>query len=81
MLHFKHIRSGQFKGMNPIDLLRNSIEYDQSVRQISLNQLRGSNEVLIVTDWSYSIEFLSKSIGFIPLNWPDLICLKCNISL
>ncbi|AYK64165.1 MULTISPECIES: phage portal protein [Bacillus subtilis group] len=48
MLHFKHIRSGQFKGMNPIDLLRNSIEYDQSVRQISLNQLRGSNEVLIV---------------------------------
>ena len=34
--------------MNPIDLLRNSIEYDQSVRQISLNQLRGSNEVLIV---------------------------------
>ncbi|MCY8916277.1 phage portal protein [Bacillus atrophaeus] len=48
MLHFKHARFGQVMGMNPIDLLKNTIDYDHEVRKISMNQLNGTNEGLIV---------------------------------
>jgi HK97 family phage portal protein len=48
MLHFKHLRFGSVTGINPIDVLQNTLDYDQEVRKISLNQLVGTNEGFIV---------------------------------
>lgn len=48
MLHFKHLRFGGVNGINPIDVLQNTLDYDQQVRQVSLNQLVGTNEGFIV---------------------------------
>jgi HK97 family phage portal protein len=48
ILHFKSMRFSGIKGINPIHLLQNSLDYDQKVRQISLDQLVGNNEGFIV---------------------------------
>lgn len=48
ILHFKHMRFGEVKGINPIRLLQGSLDYDQKIRQISLDQLVGNNEGFIV---------------------------------
>jgi HK97 family phage portal protein len=48
ILHFKSMRFSGIKGINPINLLQNSLDYDQKVRQISLDQLVGNNEGFIV---------------------------------
>lgn len=45
ILHFKHIRlGGGVLGSNPLDILNNSLAFDEEVRKISLKQLNGTNE-------------------------------------
>lgn len=48
VLHFKHTRVNNVKGMNPLDILADTVGYDTEVRKISLNQLNGTNEGLKV---------------------------------
>lgn len=45
ILHLKHTRtSGGIKGTSPLDILSNTMNYDNEVRKISLSQLNGTNE-------------------------------------
>lgn len=39
IIHLKHIHGVGYKGINPIDVLRNTIDFDGKVRQFSLNQM------------------------------------------
>lgn len=39
MIHVSHITTDGLKGISPIDVLRNSIEYDRKIREFSLNQM------------------------------------------
>ncbi|TGA95307.1 phage portal protein, partial [Sporolactobacillus shoreae] len=48
ILHFKYMRFGEVKGINPTELLKGSLDYDRQVRRISLKQLFGTNEGIIV---------------------------------
>lgn len=48
MLHLKFPRFGSVKGVNPMQLLKNTIDYDLQVKKISLDQLVGTNEGFIV---------------------------------
>ncbi len=48
MLHFKQIRIGGILGKNPLSILNNTLNFDNEVRKISLNQLMGGNEGLKV---------------------------------
>lgn len=48
VLHFKHMRYGSATGVSPVDLLANTLNYDEQVRQISLSQLNGTNEGFLV---------------------------------
>ncbi|MED1205840.1 phage portal protein [Heyndrickxia acidicola] len=48
ILHFKHMRFNGVKGINPIKLLQGTLDYDQQIRKISLDQLIGNNEGFIV---------------------------------
>lgn len=45
ILHFKHIRlGGGILGTNPLNILSNSLAFDEEVQKISLKQLKGTNE-------------------------------------
>lgn len=39
MIHVKHIHTTGYKGISPIDVLANTIEFDKEVRQFSLDQM------------------------------------------
>lgn len=39
MIHVKHIHGPGYKGINPIDVLANTVEFDKNVRQFTLDQL------------------------------------------
>ncbi|WP_258365608.1 phage portal protein [Aneurinibacillus soli] len=43
MIHIKHIHTTQngYKGISPIDVLRNTIDFDREVREFSLSQMEG----------------------------------------
>lgn len=42
MIHVKHIHSKGYKGISPIDVLRNTIDFDGGVRKFSLEQMEGA---------------------------------------
>jgi HK97 family phage portal protein len=44
MLHVKHIHTIQngYKGISPIDVLKNTIDFDREVREFSLSQMEGA---------------------------------------
>lgn len=48
ILDFGYTRFGQTKSINPMKVLEGSLEYDQQIRRISLSQLFGTNEGIIV---------------------------------
>lgn len=39
MIHVSHITTDGLKGISPIDVLRNSIDYDRKIREFSLSQM------------------------------------------
>jgi HK97 family phage portal protein len=39
LIHVKHVHASGYKGISPIDVLRNSIDYDAKVKQFSLTQM------------------------------------------
>lgn len=48
ILHFKHIHGFGFKGISPIDVLQNTIEFDGEVRKFSLEQMDGAKASFIL---------------------------------
>lgn len=42
MIHVKHIHGYGYKGINPLDVLRNTIDFDREVRKFTLDQLDSS---------------------------------------
>lgn len=48
ILHFKQPRIGGIEGIDPSEVLKNTLNYDREVRKISLKQLNGTNEGLKV---------------------------------
>jgi HK97 family phage portal protein len=48
ILDFGYTRFGQTKSINPMKVLSGSLDYDQQIRRISLSQLFGTNEGIIV---------------------------------
>lgn len=62
ILHFKQTRFGNIQGIDPIKILTNTLDYDMKVRQISLNQLNGSNEGLKVRFESNMEEAAKKEV-------------------
>ncbi|MDY7224655.1 phage portal protein [Halalkalibacterium halodurans] len=50
IIHVKHIvGSGGLKGINPINVLKNTNDYDQAVREFSLNEMKGAPNSFILT--------------------------------
>ncbi|WP_205598718.1 phage portal protein [Clostridium niameyense] len=39
VIHVAHIRDGTYKGINPLDVLRGSIEYDNRIKEFNLAQM------------------------------------------
>ncbi|PLR93239.1 phage portal protein [Bacillus sp. T33-2] len=48
ILHFKHIHGFGWKGISPIDVLQNTIEFDGEVRKFSLEQMDGAKASFIL---------------------------------
>lgn len=48
ILDFGYTRFGQTKSINPLTVLKGSLDYDQQIRRVSLSQLFGTNEGIIV---------------------------------
>lgn len=39
IIHFKHIHTTGYKGINPLDVLRNTVHFDREVRQFAVDQM------------------------------------------
>lgn len=48
MIHFKHISINGYKGINPLDVLRNTIDYDREVKEFSINQMKNGLKANLV---------------------------------
>ncbi len=48
MIHFKHISINGYKGINPLDVLRNTIDYDREIKEFSLNQMKNGLKANLV---------------------------------
>lgn len=43
MIHVKHVSAGGMKGVNPIDVLKDALSYDDQMKSFSLQALKGIN--------------------------------------
>lgn len=48
MIHFKHISMNGYRGINPLDVLRNTIDYDREIKEFSLNQMKNGLKANLV---------------------------------
>lgn len=48
MIHFKHISMNGYKGINPLDVLRNTIDYDREIKEFSINQMKNGLKANLV---------------------------------
>lgn len=48
MIHFKHISMNGYKGINPLDVLRNTIDYDREIKEFSVNQMKNGLKANLV---------------------------------
>lgn len=49
IINLKHMSGNGLKGIRPIDVLRNSLDYDTQVKELSLDQLDGVNHGIMLT--------------------------------
>ena len=49
ILDLKHMSANGSKGIRPIDVLRNSLDYDKQTKELSLDQLDGVNQGIMLT--------------------------------
>lgn len=40
IIHFSHISTNGYKGINPLNVLKNTIDYDREIKEFSLNQMK-----------------------------------------
>ncbi|BDR82548.1 phage portal protein [Clostridium tetani] len=48
IIHFKHISTNGYNGINPLDVLKNTIEYDREIKEFSLNQMKNGLKANLV---------------------------------
>ncbi|NEZ74258.1 phage portal protein [Clostridium botulinum] len=48
IIHFSHVSIDGHKGINPINVLRNTIDYDREIKEFSLNQMKNGLKANIV---------------------------------
>ena len=48
IVHFKHIATNGYKGINPLDVLKNTIDYDREIKEFSLNQMKNGLKANLV---------------------------------
>ena len=48
IIHFNHISLNGYKGISPLDVLRNTIDYDRRVKEFSLNQMQNGLKANLV---------------------------------
>ena len=48
MIHFKHISTNGYKGINPLNVLKNTIDYDREIKEFSLNQMKNGLKANLV---------------------------------
>lgn len=48
IIHFSHISINGYKGINPLDVLRNTIDYDREIKEFSLNQMKNGLKANLV---------------------------------
>ncbi|AWZ48448.1 phage portal protein [Clostridiaceae bacterium 14S0207] len=48
IIHFNHISTNGYKGINPLDVLRNTIDYDREIKEFSLNQMKNGLKANLV---------------------------------
>ena len=49
LLNFRHMSANGIRGIRPIDVLRRSLDYDTQVKELSLDQLDGVNQGIMLT--------------------------------
>ena len=49
IINLKHMSANGLRGIRPIDVLRQSLDYDQQVKELSLDQLDGVNQGIMLT--------------------------------
>lgn len=49
VINLKHLSGNGLRGIRPIDVLRRSLDYDAQVRELSLDQLDGINQGIMLT--------------------------------
>jgi len=45
MIHVNHIHTSSYKGISPLDVLKNTVDYDREVKEFSLNQMKNGLKV------------------------------------
>lgn len=62
MIHVKHIHTIQngYKGISPIDVLKNTIDFDREVRQFSLSQMEGAIHASFLLKYAAHIDRTKK---------------------
>jgi HK97 family phage portal protein len=48
IIHFSHITMNGYKGINPLNVLRNTIDYDREIKEFSLNQMKNGLKANVV---------------------------------
>ena len=48
IIHFSHISMNGYKGISPLDVLRNTIDYDREIKEFSLNQMKNGLKANLV---------------------------------
>ena len=55
MLHVKHIHTMGYTGISPLDVLRNTINFDTKVKEFSLDQIDGAIKASFVLQMATSL--------------------------
>ncbi|PHA00935.1 phage portal protein [Bacillus pseudomycoides] len=64
LIHVKHIHGFGWKGINPIDVLRNSIDYDAQIKEFSLEQLENGVKANFILEVASILDEKKKEAAF-----------------
>ncbi|MBD1373722.1 phage portal protein [Hazenella sp. IB182357] len=56
MIHVKHIYSKGYKGISPVDVLKNTVAFDKEVRQFSLDQMDSSVKASFILKYATNLD-------------------------
>ncbi|MDX6048341.1 phage portal protein [Bacillus paranthracis] len=64
IIHVKHIHGFGWKGISPIDVLRNSIDYDDKIKEFSLEQLENGVKANFILEVASILDEKKKEVAF-----------------